>query len=472
MADDLQKGVPDFQEMLGKWKEAYVWETISCIAIKTAQGEKLLFGRVVFHPWTEPGPNRSFTSESKRISVSQTSRKIGPDSVDARLEDARNGMLRIGERSLQLPPDNSRGYPCAFYPISPHWLDPQNRFMRLPTLAIHGGSKDQLLRFPNTRPYEDLEWDLRSSNPPYFSLDDLLREAGLPILQQMADWTTLEIIAGPPAQILGQESAIAKNKAEIHLKIASNIEVNDLRLGYVIPRETSPERGVSAGNWDLIVEEDFKMARVRIPVRDAPFLQAFLSFREIALHQIWISDPEKGLNPRFIAYEKFDEKLGKLKEFLFERAYKKDRASDFEHGVAVLLWILGFSDIQISFRGIKVLEDAPDLIGFTPRLNMIIVECTVGLLNNSDKLAKLVARTAQLKESLVRHGYGFIRVQSAIVTALSRDAVKAELGEAGEHQIAVISRDNLEAMLERIKLPANPDGLFEEAIQLIPIPES
>jgi hypothetical protein len=60
-------------------------------------------------------------------------------------------------------------------------------------------------------------------------------------------------------------------------------------------------------------------------------------------------------------------------------------------------------------------------------------------------------------------------VQPVIISALSKGEVKAHMEEAGKHGIAVICKEDLENLVAtRIVLPPNPDGLFQEAIQLIP----
>jgi hypothetical protein len=57
-----------------------------------------------------------------------------------------------------------------------------------------------------------------------------------------------------------------------------------------------------------------------------------------------------------------------------------------------LLTLLGFS--VANYGRIPKLQKGPDIIAITPSGHVGVVECTVGLINESDKLAKLVQRTA------------------------------------------------------------------------------
>ncbi len=175
-------------------------------------------------------------------------------------------------------------------------------------------------------------------------------------------------------------------------------------------------------------------------------------------------DPQKRLNPRHAIHEVFDEELEVLKKILFKPPDSDSRA--FEDGVALLLNMLGFS---VSHHGrIPKLQKGPDIIVITPSNRVGIIECTIGLLDEKGKLAKLVQRTKLIKEKLVTTGYGYLLVQPVIVSALSRVEVEAHLEEAGKHGIAVVCKENLEILINRVSLPSNPDTLFQEAMQLIP----
>lgn len=190
-----------------------------------------------------------------------------------------------------------------------------------------------------------------------------------------------------------------------------------------------------------------------------------MSYNGKALHQWWVSDPKRHFNPRHAIHQIFDkEELEILNKLLF--GPRKNDQDDFEEGVALLLSVLGFSIVH--YGAIKNLREGPDIVAITPLGHIGVVECTIGLLDNKDKLAKLVQRTILIKEGMAKSGYGFLKVQPVIVSALPQKENKGDLDEAGKHSIAVVCRENLETMVNRIKLPLNPEGLFDEAAQLVP----
>jgi hypothetical protein len=143
-----------------------------------------------------------------------------------------------------------------------------------------------------------------------------------------------------------------------------------------------------------------------------------------------------------------------------------DKPYLFEGAVSTLLNLLGFS--VSNYGRIPKLQKGPDIIAVSPSGHVGVIECTIGLLDQNDKLAKLVQRAKLIHDRLTETGYGFLQIQPVIVTPLSRDEVTANLSTAGQHDIAVVCRDNLEYMLNRISLPPNADQLFQDAKRLIP----
>lgn len=99
---------------------------------------------------------------------------------------------------------------------------------------------------------------------------------------------------------------------------------------------------------------------------------------------------------------------------------------------------------------------------------MGIVECTVGLINESDKLAKLVQRTALIKEKFADVRYGNLQIQPVVVTPLSREEVAADLPLAGNHGIAVVCKQNIENALSQVEFPPNSDRVFQDTKKLVP----
>jgi len=202
----------------------------------------------------------------------------------------------------------------------------------------------------------------------------------------------------------------------------------------------------------------------RISVGEALLVQAFLSYDRVSLHQWWITDPTKHLNPRHAIHQAFDQEQELLRRILFTP--ETDKPYAFEGAVSALLSLLGFS--VANYGRIPKLQKGPDIVAVTPLGHVAVVECTIGLLNENDKLAKLVQRTKLIKTKLAEAGHGRLEVQATIVTPLSRGEVAADLEIAGEHGIAVVCKEDLERLVSQVALPPNADRLFTDSRGLIP----
>lgn len=331
---------------------------------------------------------------------------------------------------------------------------------RLPSLFVRGAQKHNLLMEVGSP--QQLDWELKGASEPFDTLDELLGYCGLPILMQMGDMTTLEIVAKVPVAIT-DNSKIVGEKAVVECRLATGLDVHKVRIGYRIYRKEQQfdRASVDGAGFEWRDENDLKVGSYSIAVGDAPMVQAFMSYNGIALHQWWLSDPQKHLNPRHAIHEVFDQGLEVLKRMLL-----KPETDAFESAVSSLLNLKGFS--VTNYGRIPKLTKGPDIIAVAPSGNIAVVECTVGLLDEKDKLAKLVQRTGLIREKLNSAGYGRLQLQPVIVTALSRSEVAADIATAGGHGIAVVCKEDLEELLNQASFPPNADLAFENAKRLIP----
>lgn len=455
MNTELQKDIVDFEKLVAHWIEAYKWKVCTYIAIKTTDGAHLLFGRIILEP--SIANQSKFLFESEHLIAGHEIISLSQDSVRTTINDIKGGKLTTKDNSFNLMKDTQGYFSYHFFPIH-HPLLPYGP--RLPSIRSWGQRKhDLLIKVGDSNL---LDWELKASDMPFDSLDDLLGHLGLPSLLQMGDLTTLELAARSPGAIL-DTSIIEAGQASVNCQVASNINQKKIKVGYKIYSKDKIERAIVQGdNIEWHADNDFQVGIVGIDVGEAPHLQAFLSYGGIALHQWWISDPSKHLNPRYAIHQTFDENMELIKDFLSER--KESR--NLESGLAMLLNILGFS---VSHYGhIPKIQQGPDLVITTPRGDIGVIECTTGLLNEKHKLAKLVQRTKLIKERLESSGYGYLSIQPIIVSSLTKNEVGADLEEAGKHGIAVVCKENLENLLNQVNLLPNPDRLFEEARRLIP----
>lgn len=449
----------NFESLLSLWVEAYQCAVISYVGLKTAHGPRLLFGRALLEPSRTGVNDTAFRFETEHLIAARFVSSATPTDIKSFLAKARIGEILTIDGATSLSIQNDGSLSTDFSPIHHPFV---SEGPRLPSLRVSGISKHNLI--VSVADSRALDWELKAAETPFDNLDELLSQCNLPTQMQMGSSTTLEIVAKSPVTISGA-STITGNDAVIECRLATALDIGKLRLGYKVLHKDSVEReSVSGSAFDWRQEGDIKVGTYRMSVADASLLQVFVSYAGVSHHQWWVTDPQKRLNPRYAIHQIFDEDLGVLRKMLFKP--ESDKSQMFESAVSTLLSLLGFS--VSNYGRAPKLQDGPDIIAVAPSGHVGVVECTVGLLDRNDKLAKLVQRSMLIREKLDHAGYGFLQLQSVIVTPLSREEVVANLETAGKHEIAVVCKENLEEMLNQVSLPLNADRVFQDAKSLIP----
>ncbi|MBI5572918.1 MAG: hypothetical protein HY914_23445 [Desulfomonile tiedjei] len=459
MSNSYINSLDNFMVMLAKWLTSYDWYVCSFISLKATDGIHLLFGRVIFEPSWFVNDRKPFVFETEHVKAGYITARFSQGDLDNVIENARAGKFMSPYGMLQLHPGQQQFHPMYYYPIyHPSISDGP----RLPCLIIGGDSRHNLLT--KTIDQRHIDWELKAADAPFDGFDDLLAYCNLPTLRQLGDTTTLEFVARSPA-FISNMSTIKEGEGIIECQTANNIDLNKIKIGYKIFNKGVISRGnVHGDKFDWTKTPGMAKGWCRIEVKNASVMQVFLSYDDVAMHQWWVIDPEKQVNPRYAIHQIFDQDLDQLRKMLLKP--DTDKPYVFEGAVSTLFSLLGFS--VSNYGRIPKLQKGPDIIAVTPMGHIGVVECTTGLLDENDKLAKLVQRTKLIKENLSSSGHGYLQIQPTIVTPLSRDEVAANLESAGKHKIAVICKEDIENMLNLISLPLNPDKLFEDATKLIP----
>ncbi len=458
MNSQQEQDFSNFEALLALWTGTYQCAVVSYVGVKTAEGNRLLFGRILLEPSRVGIRDTPFKVQTEHLIAARFVAGATPADIASFLANAKTGGIG-DDGAMVLESEKDRNLSTYFAPIHHPFI---SEGPRLPSLLIRGISKHNLLgRAADSR---QLDWELKAADVPFDNLDELLTQCALPTLIQMGDSTTLEVVARAPGMI-GNGSIITNGEARIECRIAIALDIGRIRIGYKVFRRDFVDRASVKGSaLDRRQESGIKTGICRVPVGDASLLQAFLSFDGVSLHQWWVTDPQKHLNSRHAIHQVFDEDLELLRRMLFKP--ETDKPYVFEGAVSTLYNLLGFS--VANYGRIPKLQKGPDIIAVTPVGNIVVMECTVGLLDENDKLAKVVQRTKLIKEKLTAAGYGHLQIQSAIVTPLSRDEVAANLDTAGKHSIAVICKENIEELLTQVSLPSNSERLFQDAKRLVP----
>lgn len=420
---------------------------------------RLLFGRVLLEPDRSNVRKTVFRFETEHVIAARFVSGATPTNIKSFLAKARNGEILTVDGATNLSVQSDGNLSVFFSPIYHPFV---SEGPRLPSLRVSGTSKHNLI--VSVFDFRVLDWELKAAEAPFESLDELLNECNLPTQMQIGDSTTLEIVATSPV-LISDVSVINGNDAVIKCRLSIALDIEKLRLGYKVLHKDSVQReSVSGTALSWRQERDIKVGICRVPVGDASLLQAFVSYAGVSHHQWWVTDPKKRLNPRHAIHQVFDEDLELLRRMLLEP--ETDKPYEFENAVSTLLNLLGFS--VSNYGRIPKLQKGPDIIAISPAGHVGVIECTVGLLGKNDKLAKLVQRLKLISDKLNTAGYKFLQLQAVIVTPLSRNEVTADLETAGKNNIAVVCKEDIEAMLRQVNLPLNADGLFENSKTLIP----
>ncbi len=452
---DLQS----FNQIISPWISAYKYADCVSVAIKVGREWPLLIGRTILH--FAPPEVSPLKLDTEYVRARRAVVPIVEGTASRLINSAGTGNLVINDEEFTLSQDGAQSLGSSLFPL---YHPEVGGGVRIPALRIYGKNKEPLLRSSTFKPVEHLDWELKASDQPFDTFDELLLSLGLPALLKLGDSTALEVVAGNPASIL-DTSQIHRGLATIMCRMARGLDPAKLKLGYKVKRGSLTDRSTRMGNgFEWTEKESFQEGSIRVNVGDAPILQAFISYQDLALHQWWIMDPDKRLNLRQAVYEAFDQDLGILKAFL--NGQGRDMARDFEKGVSLLTNLLGFSIVPLSI--IPQLADGPDLIISTPNGHVAVVECTTRHLNEDNKLARLVRRANLLKDKLRSAGYGYLNVQPVIVTLLTRSEVQVELDEAGKYSVAVISKEGLQTLFDQAMLFSNAEELFSRLTEYIP----
>lgn len=454
-----------FKQIIDPWKGAYRFATCACVAIKAGDITPILVGRILLD-FTPPEQSQSFNLDTEHLIAHKFVIPIPHGQIDNLIDQISNGNIVSKEKQFSLKQDGEYLGSTLFLLHHPEVTMPG---IRVPTLRVSGATNEPFLRSSSFRNVDHIDWTLRASEQPFESLDELLRWLGLPTLEQLGNLTAIEAVAFSPTFLL-DTSHIHEGCAVVSCRTAKGIDANKIRLGYKILRPTTTDRSMTTGDMFEWTDKNvfFKDGVISIDTADGLALQAFLSYEGRPLHQWWISDPDKRLNRRQALYEIFDHNLTVLKSFI--NGEGREKSKDFEKGVSFLTHLLGFDILPLNVT--PLLSDGPDLIISTPSNNIAVVECTIRHLDEDNKLAKLIQRTTLVREKLKTTGLDHLKVQPVIVSLLTRPELQGELVGAGRLGVAVISREDLQVLLNETIIYPKADDLFSRLSQYIPPPSS
>lgn len=450
--------VDSFFSTIKPWKLAYTNAGFSFFAIQRDKEIYLIQGRLflnIAQPAIQPMRIETASLIAGHIALSELKLNV-EQFVDA---IANAGGVDTPFGKLIFPTREQSDISLYFEPFHQDGIATGNR---LPVLTLSGAQKQTFL---DSR---KIDWELKSLTSPYDSVDEVLTVLALG--GERYDAVRVEIIAYTVASI-NQRSSVNGTNAKLCIALAKTLNTNKCRIGYraFLHGKVVSRGSLEGPDLDWADEGDVLQGEGLVGVQEGAVLHCTASYDGHAQHQWWVADPAHSQNARRVALEASDERLTILNDFLFGEINPRKHARDLEFGVAWLMWMLGFNVTQAG--GTERSSDAPDILATSPQGNLLVVECTTGILKAQNKLANLVERTEVIRKRMTASGNGHLKLLPVIVTSKTKEEVKGELQQAEQSGVAVATRETLEELLrETIALP-NTEEIYMrgwQSIQLKP----
>lgn len=458
MNDYSTKSLSTFFDAVASWRSAYTFARLIYVAVERGDQFAIVFGRLVLGFGSPPSTKPLFAAGS--IQAGEWDIPQSPNSIEDAIAAlmSSKGLDVSGHGVLLLPTEQNREVSAS----PPTLLHPEGltNGNRVAVITITGAD-----RYPYV-PQPDTDWMLKAASTPYDTLDELMFEYGLGGYR--GNVTAFEVAALTPIQVLAQ-SAISGTSAAIGVWMARGLDKTKARIGYRVFDKGVVVQRNSIDGPDLAWKEEDQngltgTATVNVP--PGAVVQCIAAYDQHAHQVSWRADPTIFQNPRLSLLSLVDQGGQLVREYLAPDQPAKSRAADdFETAIGWVLWALGFAPVTFGLNAKT--RDAFDSVAVTPKGDFVVVECTLGLLKSESKLAKLHARVANLRKLLDNSNMRHLRILPLIVTALTREQVKADQAQADSLGILVATRENLEqAVVETLKYP-NADALFDRGMQIL-----
>lgn len=437
-----------FLAVVKNWGRANDAAAVSFIAYRDDVSWRLSYAVVVLSPIDK------FSSES--INVSTELLKAGRFRVSnldqEKLTQLFNGELVTPSGTFSI---NSKDQASNIQYLADGFRPTGTTTVRSPILLVNNISSESMR---SKIDFQEVEYQLRSHTIPYESMDDLLSAIGLQRDIPFSDSRRIEILMGIPADIILARSKIDNGQAVITVAGNPKLARERVRLGVRVPKDGGFSRSSIAGaemEWESDGEAVY--GKAKIAVGAAKYLQAFLSVNGEAISKWWIVDQQRQLNARTVIHRLFDRDDKKLKRLLFP---SRTESRDLERGAALLLGLCGFSVLHYGEK--ETVQEGPDLIAETTGGRRLIVECTTEMADTNTKSIKLLQRKNRIVQELTSNEFDSKGTLPVLITTMTRAELTDQFEAFREKGIVLVTRDDLENLVERVVLPPNSDLMWDE----------
>jgi hypothetical protein len=318
-------------------------------------------------------------------------------------------------------------------------------------LQVLGARRPQLSSFE----LASADNELRLASPPFDGVADACNWLGLTAPGSTLNPNTINIRVGPPVDLIFDECWLTADRLKLTLHAHPKFDVSRVRLAVrAAPGDGLLGRQQIASNIAWRRAKDGRrpgVVEIALPQSDSALVM--LMIESSTVRRQWFIDPAKARNNRYLAVQHFDKELRMVRQAVLESS----DSVKFEHGVAALLFLLGFT------ASVQLETDAPDLVVTTPGGKLTIVECTIRTSDIATKLGKLVDRRGSISKYLAASGHP-AEVNAVLVCRSPRDQLPAQAHEASQNKVILLTNEDLLSAFDRVRLPGDADDILEGAI--------
>ncbi|XXQ53562.1 hypothetical protein ACA040_002233 [Xenophilus aerolatus] len=429
-----------FLKASDRWICDRYWIDVRYVAERGARGVWLSQASIYLSP-VRPSVESNFQISTQRLVAGQLQKQVRSGAAAQKLiGNAARGHIEIHGHQLRL----------AVVDCSSEMSDRERWYstLQLSLISSHG-------EMPLTSNLSEIDDELRMQAVPFDGLSDLCGWLGLQAPGTGAV-PQIHMRVAPPCDMIFEPSFLRSNRLRLTFHAHPAFDTSQLSAAIrIVPGKGLASRRQIA---DQIVwrrpRGGLRPGVVDIEVADADAALAVLMVGGTNVRRQWFSDPAKARNRRLLAVQHFDKDLRKVRAAVLDPS---ESSTKFEHGVATLLFLLGFTVV------IPIETDSPDIIASTPGGQEVVVECTTRIADFASKVGKLVDRRTSLARFLAESRH-FNPVSAALVCRLPRDQI-ANQDQAVRHGIILISLEDLVEAFNRISVPGDADELLKQALE-------
>lgn len=299
--------------------------------------------------------------------------------------------------------------------------------------------------------------ELRLAEIPFDGLSDLAVWFGITLPIEFGT-PSITVRIAAPADLRVAETILEQDKLSLVIHAHPAFDTSQLRLALrAVPGDGLSARMQVAHRIGWASIEGRLEGTAVVPMKDADQVLTVLMVGKNPVRRQWIADKTKARNQRLMAYRLYDKDLSQLRKAIL----KEDDASRFEKAIAGMMFLRGFTPIEL------LETDGPDLIVATPQGRLAIIECTLRSADITKKIGKLVDRRAKLEKALEESKHAPI-VVAMLVCRQDASELAAEAKSAEENRVLLVTGENLRHQLDvEPRIPADPDSLYEQALQML-----